>query len=93
MTALNESQILEKLQDLPHWTFEDGRLHRKLEFKDFKSCFAFMTLIAFEAEAQQHHPDWYNVYNRLLIQLSTHDAGGITENDFTLAHTLEKLYG
>jgi len=93
MTALSEAQIQEKLKDLPHWSYEEGCLHRKLEFKDFKSCFAFMTLIAFEAEAQQHHPDWYNVYNRLLIQLSTHDAGGITENDFTLAHTIEKLYG
>ena len=93
MTALNETEIQEKLKDLPHWTFEEGRLHRRLEFKDFKNCFAFMTRVAFEAEAQSHHPDWYNVYNRLLIQLSTHDAGGITENDFSLAKTIENLYG
>ena len=93
MTALSETQIQEKLKALPHWTFEEGRLQRKLQFQDFKGCFAFMTRVAFEAEAQGHHPDWYNVYNRLLIQLSTHDANGITEEDFTLASTIERLYG
>ena len=93
MTALNDSQILERLKNLPQWTFEEGRLQRKLQFPDFKSCFAFMTRVAFEAEAQNHHPDWYNVYNRLLIQLSTHDADGITDKDFALASTIEKLYG
>ncbi|HIO27500.1 MAG TPA: pterin-4-alpha-carbinolamine dehydratase, partial [Flavobacteriaceae bacterium] len=63
----------------------------KFEFENFKETFSIMTRIAFEAEAQQHHPEWTNVYNTLSITLSTHDAGGVTEKDFKMAETIESI--
>ena len=62
-----------------------------IEFENFKETFSIMTRIAFEADAQQHHPEWTNVYNTLSITLSTHDAGGVTEKDFKMAETIENL--
>ena len=61
------------------------------EFNNFKEAFSVMTRIAFEAEAQQHHPEWTNVYNELSITLSTHDAGGVTEKDIEMAKTIEDI--
>jgi 4a-hydroxytetrahydrobiopterin dehydratase len=68
-----------------------GKLHRELAFADFAQAFAFMTDVAREAEALQHHPEWFNVYNRVVIDLTTHDAGGITTLDFELARRAEDL--
>jgi 4a-hydroxytetrahydrobiopterin dehydratase len=70
-----------------------GKLHRELAFADFAQAFAFMTDVAREAEALQHHPEWFNVYNRVVIDLTTHDAGGITTLDFDLARRAEDLAG
>ena len=91
MEKLSIAEIEEKLKELKSWEYVDGALETSLEFGNFKEAFATMTRIAFECELQNHHPDWNNVYNSLHIRLNTHDVGGITENDFTLARTIEKI--
>ncbi len=91
MTKLDERAITEHLEKLEGWEYKDNAIHTSLEFENFKEAFSMMTRIAFEAELQQHHPDWTNVYKTLSISLSTHDAGGVTEKDFKLAHTIEQL--
>ncbi len=91
MEKLSEDQIKENLKRFPEWEFNKGGIEATLQFGDFKDCFAMMTRIAFECEKQGHHPNWYNVYNRLTIRLSTHDAGGVTEKDFKLAEAIETL--
>lgn len=91
MAKLSESEITERLKTLDGWEYHENAIHTTFEFNDFKDAFSVMTRIAFEAEAQQHHPDWSNVYNKLQISLSTHDAGGITEKDFTLAKTIDAI--
>ncbi len=79
--------------DLPAWTVEpDGKaIARDLRFADFVSAFAFMTRIAMIAERNNHHPEWSNVYNRVSIRLTTHDAGGITKNDIALAKAIDEV--
>lgn len=91
MRKLSEQEINEKLESLEGWTYTDNSLHTSFEFENFKEAFTLMTRIAFEAEAQDHHPDWTNVYNQLEISLSTHDAGGVTEKDFKLAKAIEGI--
>ncbi|WP_438711621.1 4a-hydroxytetrahydrobiopterin dehydratase [Aquimarina muelleri] len=91
MVKLSESEITERLKNVDGWEYHENAIHTTFEFNDFKDAFSVMTRIAFEAEAQQHHPDWSNVYNKLQISLSTHDAGGITEKDFTLAKTIDAI--
>jgi len=91
MDKLNEKDIQKKLEKLPNWEFLEDALETTLEFATFRDCFSIMTRIAFEVEAQNHHPEWFNVYNKLSIRLSTHDAGGVTEKDFKLAHTIEGI--
>ena len=74
------------------WTEEENQLKRSFTFKDFSQAFAFMTRVAFLAEAQQHHPNWSNVYNRVDIVLTTHDAGNlVTEKDRKLARSIDQL--
>ena len=89
----SEAQIQDRLKDFPNWDFEDNAIHTVIEFENFKEVFATMTRIAFEAEEQNHHPDWSNVYNELSITLNTHDAGGVTEKDFKLAQSIEEILG
>ena len=91
MDKLSEKDIQKKLEKLPNWEFLENALETTLEFATFRDCFSIMTRIAFEVEAQNHHPEWFNVYNKLSIRLSTHDAGGVTEKDFKLAHTIEGI--
>jgi len=91
MKKLSQEEINNHLESLEGWTYSDNAIHTSFEFENFKEAFTLMTRIAFEAEAQQHHPEWSNVYNELEISLSTHDAGGITEKDFKLAKTIEKI--
>ena len=74
------------------WTEENNKLYRKFSFKDFSEAFAFMTRVAIEAEKMNHHPLWTNVWNKVEIWLSTHDAGDIvTEKDRKLAEHIDKL--
>ncbi len=91
MKKLSEKEINDNLEGLEGWTYNDNSLQTSFEFENFKEAFTLMTRIAFEAEAQNHHPDWNNVYNQLEISLSTHDAGGVTEKDFKLAKAIEKI--
>lgn len=91
MKKLSEEEIQEKLKDLDGWTYAKQAIHTSFQFQNFKEAFTVMTRIAFEAEAQEHHPNWGNVYNQLEISLSTHDADGVTEKDFKMARTIEDI--
>ena len=73
------------------WQLEDGHLVREFRFANFVEAFAFMTAVALVAERMNHHPDWSNVYNKVKIRLSTHDAGGITDKDYALASAISQL--
>ncbi len=76
------------------WNTTDNALEANFQFADFTQAFAFMTEVAFAAEAAGHHPDWSNVYNRVKIRLTTHDAGNtVTEKDHQLAQTIDKISG
>jgi 4a-hydroxytetrahydrobiopterin dehydratase len=77
--------------NLKGWDMKDKELRKKITFKNFTQAFGFMTMVAFEAEKINHHPDWKNSYNKVTISLSSHDAGGLTELDFKLARTIDKI--
>ena len=91
MEKLSESQLTEHLESLPGWEVDKESIVKSFRFKDFKEAFSVMTRIAFECEAQNHHPNWENVYNSLTIGLNTHDVGGITLKDIALAKTIESI--
>jgi 4a-hydroxytetrahydrobiopterin dehydratase len=80
-----------RLASLADWKIADGKLHREYKFADFAHAFGFMAAVATIAEKMDHHPEWMNVYNRVTVDLSTHDAGGLTEFDFDLAAAMEKI--
>ncbi|MCS5637205.1 MAG: 4a-hydroxytetrahydrobiopterin dehydratase [Myxococcota bacterium] len=90
-SALGRQAVEERLKTLPCWQLEGGKLHRLFEFPDFIAAFGFMSQAALIAETLNHHPEWSNVYNRVDIHLTTHDAGGISELDFELAKRLDAL--
>lgn len=91
-TSLTEGQIQYALQELPGWSVLEGKLHREFKFRSFAEAFAFMTRVALEAHALDHHPEWSNVYNRVTIDLVTHAAGNtITERDVALAKVIDGL--
>ena len=92
-TKLADADVTQRLAALPGWTLKAGKLHRELTFADFTQAFGFMTDVAREADALDHHPEWFNVYNRVVIDLATHDAGGITTLDLELARRAEDLAG
>jgi len=86
----SEEEVLPRLVFLKGWVFEKNTIHKEIEFRDFAHAFSFMTHIALIAERIQHHPDWYNSYNTVRISLKTHDAGGITDKDLTLAEEINR---
>ena len=88
-----DAEIQEALENLPGWEEDDDAIAKGFEFDDFKQAWAFMSKIADKAEEMDHHPEWTNVYNKVLIRLSTHDAGGITSKDFELARHIEAAAG
>ena len=88
-TKLTDSQIESAVSKLPGWTVAAGKLHREYKFPDFTHAFGFMATAATAIQAMDHHPEWTNVYNRVVVDLSTHDAGGITAWDVQLAEKLE----
>jgi len=77
----------------PTWSVVDGKLHRELTFPNFIDAFGFMTRAALVAQSMDHHPEWSNVYGTVVIDLTTHSAGGITENDLELSNALDELAG
>lgn len=88
---LSDDEIRKRLADFPGWDVREGRLHREFQFKNFVEAFGFMASVALVAESMNHHPEWLNVYNRLIVDLSTHDVGGITALDFKLAEAFNRL--
>ena len=88
---LNQNQIEALVSQLPQWTVTDTRLQRQLVFKNFVEAFGFMTQVALLAEARNHHPNWSNVYNRVTIELTTHDLGGLSSLDEELASAIDDL--
>ena len=90
---LTDAQIQEHLAHVDGWTIEDGKLHKVFQFDNFVSAFGFMTQLALVAESMNHHPEWFNVYNRVTIDLTTHDAGGISELDFQWAKQADSISG
>ena len=91
LTKLSQEQIKNELKNMLGWTVVGGKLHKEFQFDDFNQAFGFMTRAAMHIEKINHHPEWFNVYNKLVVDLTTHDAGGITENDIKLAKTLNSL--
>jgi len=85
---------MNKLPAPANWTREEKRdaITRELVFPDFNRAFAFMTQVALDAEKADHHPEWSNVYNKVRITLSTHDAGGVTQKDLDLARFIDAAY-
>ena len=83
--------IHERLSQLSGWALQDNTLSRHFTFTDFVDAFGFMSRVALLAEQRNHHPEWSNVYNRVSIALTTHDAGGISERDFQLAECINQL--
>ena len=88
---LSESEIAGALSSLPGWQNEGGKLHREYKFVDFVAAFGFMSGAALIAQGMDHHPEWFNVWNTVRIDLATHDSGGITALDVKLAHSMEEL--
>ena len=91
MTKMTDAQIQSAMARVPDWRVVSGKLHREYKFPDFAHAFGFMATAAPAIEKMDHHPEWANVYNRVTVDLNTHDAGGITERDFKLAELLEGI--
>ena len=92
MAALLSLEERENLRaTLTQWQVGEDRLTRRWQFSDFSEAFAFMTRVALLAEAKQHHPNWSNVYNRVTIELTTHDLGGLSDLDIELAQAIDAL--
>ncbi len=91
MIRLSQTDIDEELKNLAGWSVVNEKLHKEFQFGSFNQAFGFMTRAAMEIEKMNHHPEWFNVYNKITIELTTHDAGGITKNDVNLAKILNSL--
>ena len=92
ISKLPVEEIRKELENLEGWEIIEGKLHKEFLFNDFIHAFGFMTKAALHIEKMNHHPEWTNVYNKLKIDLTTHDAGGITQNDLSLAKILNSLF-
>jgi len=93
MKALSEQEAVKFLTlHLKEWGFEKDAIKRDFKFKTFIEAFSFMTAVALEAEKLNHHPDWSNSYNRVSIVLTTHEADGLTQLDFDLANSIDRIY-
>lgn len=91
MTIYNEETAKEYLQDLENWHFENNGIEKKFVFKNFTEALGFMVKVGVIAEKMNHHPEWSNVYNKVSIRLTTHDAKGVTEKDFELARKMDEV--
>lgn len=88
---LNDQELQSALERLRGWSIQNNKLHREYKFSDFAHAFGFMATAAVLIEKMNHHPEWLNVYNRVSVDLTTHDAGGITTKDLELADLLDKI--
>ena len=93
VAKLSDQEVAAALAKLPGWSRVEGRsaIAKTFQFADFSAAWGFMCRVALAAEKQDHHPEWFNVWNRVEITLSTHDAGGLSARDVTLAETIEGL--
>jgi 4a-hydroxytetrahydrobiopterin dehydratase len=91
MTKLTEDEVRSHLATLPDWRVVDGKLSREFRFANFVEAFGFMTSVALLSETRGHHPEWSNVYDKVVIRLSTHDVGGISSRDIELARAISGL--
>jgi 4a-hydroxytetrahydrobiopterin dehydratase len=90
---LDADEVTRRLTAVAGWTLAGGKLHREYRFADFVEAFGFMASVALVAERLNHHPEWSNVWSAVVVDLTTHDAGGITAKDFELAAAMERLAG
>jgi 4a-hydroxytetrahydrobiopterin dehydratase len=90
---LTEAEITESLPKAAGWTVAGGKLHREFVCKDFVTAFGNMTRVALVAEAMNHHPEWLNVWNKVVIDLNTHSVNGISDYDFKLAGKINEIFG
>lgn len=88
---LDDAELARRLEGQSGWTLDQGKLHKHFQFADFSEAFGWMTRVALVAESMNHHPEWQNVYNRVDVHLTTHDAGGISAADFELATAIDRL--
>ena len=88
---LSDADVQTKLAGIKGWTLANGKLHREYKFADFVHAFGFMATAAIAIEKMNHHPEWFNVYNRVVVDLTTHDVGGISQRDFELAGLLDQF--
>jgi 4a-hydroxytetrahydrobiopterin dehydratase len=93
MKKLTEGEVSEHMKALPEWELGDDRIKRAFRFKDFVEAFGWMSSVALIAEKMNHHPEWRNVWATVEVELSTHDAGGLTELDMKLAAEMDRLAG
>ena len=91
MNVLSESEINENLTELDKWTLDGDAIRKEWEFRDFSEAMDFINMMAVIAEKHNHHPQLFNVYNRVILRFNTHDAGGITEKDINIAKELDKI--
>jgi 4a-hydroxytetrahydrobiopterin dehydratase len=92
ITKASDSQVKMFIDSHPAWTIKDNKLHHKFLFKNFVEAFGFMTQVALIAERTNHHPEWFNVYKTVVVDLTTHEANGITERDFALAESMNVIF-
>ena len=92
MNTYTSENSKDKLSALKGWSFKNNAIEKKFVFKNFQEAISFMVRVGFICESKNHHPDWTNVYNKLTIRLSTHDAGGVTDKDFNLAEEIENIF-
>lgn len=90
---LSEEEIQRELQKAKGWSLVNGKLHRAFECKDFATAFGKMTQVALVAEGMNHHPEWFNVWNKVVIDLNTHSVKGISNLDFQLAAKINEIFG
>jgi 4a-hydroxytetrahydrobiopterin dehydratase len=93
MAPLSHDEAEARLADTPGWGLVAGQLHREIEFRNFVEAFGFMTMVALEAEKLEHHPNWSNSWNRVVVDISSHSEGGITEKCFALATAINRALG
>ena len=95
VAQLTPAERAEALRALPEWTLRDdaSAIYRSFRFADFSEAFAFMTRVALIAEKDNHHPEWSNVYNRVEVTLTTHEADGLSQRDVNMAWAIDKLLG
>jgi 4a-hydroxytetrahydrobiopterin dehydratase len=90
-SVLSTAEITQQLNQIAGWEVKDSKLHRQFQFANFAQAFGFMASMAVVSESMGHHPEWFNVYNKVNVDLTTHDAGGITQKDLDWATQANKF--